>query len=429
MQSRSERYRKNKKESKWPVKRLVAVTAASAAIVLVVVLGVIYLDGRSNPAQHKDMLTSSPSPSSMASAAPEASPLVKTSETPAASSSPTPDSTPVVPAQSEAPQVSQAPVSGAQVKMAFVGDVIFSNNVEDQLVKFGYDYPYTYVKDYLQKADLTLANLETPVTERGDVQKKEYVYRSSPLALPAFKEAGVDIVNLANNHVMDYGAEGLLDTMSALDRIGIQRVGVGKDAEEAYAPVIVEKQGIKIAILGYSRVVPEGSWKAAVGHPGVAETYNYTLPVKAIQKAKQQADLVVVIAHWGVEREDKPDQHQTELAHRYIDAGADLIVGSHPHVLQGFEIYKGKWIAYSLGNFIFTINENSKTWESAILQATCSKEKQCNLDLVPIQNTLARPEIMSSENGIKLFERLSRISFQSKVNTEGHVIPLQKTAR
>lgn len=296
-----------------------------------------------------------------------------------------------------------------------------ASKVEDILKLKGYDYPYTNVKDFLTKPDFTIANLETPITTRGTVQTKEYVYRSSPLALPALKAAGVDIVNLANNHVMDYGTDGLLDTMSALDQEGIKRVGAGKDATEAYQPVMVEKDGVKIAVFGFSRVVPEASWKAAPGHPGVAETYSYTVPVEAIQKAKATADLVVVVAHWGVERDDNPDKNQKELAHRYIDAGADLIIGGHPHVLQGFEQYKGKWIAYSLGNFIFTTNDTPKTWESVILEAACSKDKSCNIHLVPILTKSALPTPMNTEDGAKLFQRLSKISIGAQVDAQGNL--------
>jgi poly-gamma-glutamate capsule biosynthesis protein CapA/YwtB (metallophosphatase superfamily) len=428
MLSRSDRHRKNNKESTWPIKRLLGWITAGAVICLVLVLGAVYLV--SNPTKERQAdaplatTTAEKTPKPAASLSPSPNPIA------AVTASPVPAKPAAIPStkplQTELPQ---APLTGAQVKLSFVGDVIFSSRVEDQLKKSGYDYPYSFVKEYLQNADYTIANLETPVTERGDVQKKEYVYRSSPLALPAFKEAGFDLVNLANNHVMDYGPQGLLDTFDSLKRADVKYIGAGKDVSEAYSPIIVEKQGIKIAFLGFSRVVPEASWKAGVKHPGVADTYNYKMPVEAIQKARQQADLVVVIAHWGVERQDNPDKYQTELAHRYIDAGADLIVGGHPHVLQGFENYKGKWIAYSLGNFIFTVNEVQKTLETVILQATCSKEKRCDLDLVPIQNKLARPEIMTSDQGIKLFERLSQISLQAKVSKQGRVIPWQKEQR
>jgi poly-gamma-glutamate synthesis protein (capsule biosynthesis protein) len=312
--------------------------------------------------------------------------------------------------------------------MAFVGDVLLADRVEVLMKQNGYDYPYSNVKDLLQKADVAVANLETPVTERGTKQIKEYAYRSSPLALPALKEAGIDLVNLANNHVMDYGPEGLLDTIAHLDRNGIQHMGAGKDAAEAFQPVVVEKKGVKIAFLGFSRVVPNHSWKAGINHPGVADTYNYTLPVEAIKKAKTQADLAVVFTHWGVERKEKPESYQTELAHRYIDAGADLIVASHPHVLQGLEQYKGKWIAYSLGNFIFTTNDVPQTWDTVIMEATCSKEGQCGLHLIPINNKWAKPEPMSPEQGLKLFERLSAISSNVKVEPDGTVTSTAGTA-
>jgi len=364
--------------------------------------------------------SSSPSPSlpggqTSPSASPSAGPTP--SAVANAPSSPQPSSS----AGSASPAASAPQGSGQQVKLTFVGDVMMASKVEDILKQKGYDYPYTNVTDLLSKADYTIANLETPVTTRGTEQKKDYVYRSSPLALSALRASGIDLVNLANNHVMDYGTEGLLDTFDALDQEGIQRMGAGKNLEEAYQPVIVEKQGIKIAFLGFSRVVPEGSWKAAAGHPGVAETYNYKPAVEAIQKAKEKADIVVVTAHWGVERSDQPDKYQKELAHRYIDAGADLIVGGHPHVLQGFEQYKGKWIAYSLGNFIFTTNDVPKTWETVALEASCTKDKQCDVHLVPILTKMALPTPMSTEDGTKLFQRLSQISIGAHVDAYGRV--------
>jgi poly-gamma-glutamate synthesis protein (capsule biosynthesis protein) len=288
--------------------------------------------------------------------------------------------------------------------------------------KSGYDFPYREVKDYLRQPDLTIGNLETPVTTRGTILKKEYNYRSSPLALPALAAAGFDAVNLANNHVMDYGAEGLLDTMDHLNKAGIQHVGAGHDRDEAFKPLIIEKKGMKIAILGFSRVVPDNSWKAGVKHVGVADTYDYTQPVKAIQLARSQADLVVVITHWGVERKDKPEAYQTDLAHRFIDAGADLIVGGHPHVLQGFESYKGKWIAYSLGNFIFTTNTVKETLDTFILNASCSKDRKCSISAVPIYTSYARPIKMNDEQGLKLFDRISAVSFKTLIKSNGSIV-------
>jgi poly-gamma-glutamate capsule biosynthesis protein CapA/YwtB (metallophosphatase superfamily) len=314
--------------------------------------------------------------------------------------------------------------NAANVHLAFVGDILLASGVETIMQKSGYDFPYREVKGYLQQPDLTIGNLETPVTTRGTILKKEYNYRSSPLALPALAAAGFDVVNLANNHVMDYGTEGLLDTIDYLNKAGIQHVGAGHDRDEAFKPLFVDKKGIKIAVLGFSRIVPDNSWKAGANHPGVADTYDYSPPVKAIQLAKSQADLVVVITHWGIERKDTPEAYETDLAHRFIDAGADLIVGGHPHVLQGFETYKGKWIAYSLGNFIFTTNTVKDTLETMILNASCSKDGKCTISAVPIYTSYAKPIQMNEEQGLKLFERISALSVHSRINPDGAIVEL-----
>lgn len=326
------------------------------------------------------------------------------------------------PAVKEEEQANTAPGSEkARVNMSFVGDVMFASKVDDLLKQHGYDYPFKYVRSYLEKADITVANLETPITTRGTPEDKTYAYRSSPLALPELKKAGVDLVNLANNHSMDYGVEGLLDTLDHLDAEEMRRVGAGRDSEEAYRHVIMEHNGMKIAFLGFSRVIHSASWYAGKSKPGLAETYTTKLPLQAIAKAREEADLVVVIAHWGEERNNRPIKVQTDLARQYIDQGADLVIASHPHVLQGFEQYKGKWIAYSLGNFIFTTNENSATWESMILEASCSKERSCDLQLVPIVTKWAQPIRMVQEDGRKLFDKLTNISVNAQVDPEGRV--------
>ncbi|MBP1154732.1 MULTISPECIES: CapA family protein [unclassified Paenibacillus] len=327
------------------------------------------------------------------------------------------------PAANEDDGANVAPASerAAHVNMAFVGDIMFAGKVKELLTQHGYEYPFKYVHSYLEKADITVANLETPITTRGTAEEKTYAYRSSPLALPELKKAGVDLVNLANNHSMDYGVQGLLDTLDHLDMEGIQRVGAGRNAEEAYRHVTMDHNGMKIAFLGFSRVIHSTSWYAGNSRPGLAETYTTKLPLEAIKKAREEADLVVVIAHWGEERNNRPIKVQTDLARQYIDQGADLVVASHPHVLQGFEQYKGKWIAYSLGNFIFTTNENPATWESLILEASCSKERGCDLQLVPILTKWAQPIRMVEEDGRKLFEKLTNISVNAHVDAKGRI--------
>jgi poly-gamma-glutamate synthesis protein (capsule biosynthesis protein) len=296
--------------------------------------------------------------------------------------------------------------------------------VERLLNQHGFEYPYREVLDELRPPDLTIGNLETPVSRRGSPVQKEYAYRSPPEALPALVQAGFDVVNLANNHVLDYGENALLDTLDYLDQAGLRHVGAGRDADNAFQPAVVEKNGVRIAFLGFSRVVPFVSWKAGKGHPGVADTYEETRPVQAIEQAKRDADLVVVIVHWGIEREDRPEDYQVRLARKYIDAGADLVIGGHPHVLQGLEFYKGKWIAYSLGNFIFTTNSYSKTLETVILHASCTRDGDCSLQAVPVFTRWAQPKVMDPEAGRELLDRLAGISSGIRIGPDGKILPV-----
>jgi len=336
---------------------------------------------------------------------------------------PSPNQTPV-PAITDPvkPETTQNPTSEqnqGSVTMTFVGDVMMSDKVEDILKKEGYDYPYTYVQKYFEQADFSIANLETPITNNGTKQEKEYSYRSSPEALPPLAAAGIDLVNLANNHSMDRGPDGLLDTLKHLDEAGIKHVGAGHNIDEAYQYSILEKNGVKIAFIGLNHVIPKESWKATASRPGMTQIYDPRDAEKAIKRAKADADVVVAITHWGVEREDMPSKSQRDLARRFIDAGADLIVGSHPHVLQGFEQYKGKWIAYSLGNFIFTTNKYPITHESAILQVTINKAGEAELSVVPVLTQYALPKPLAGDKADQLLKRISSISIDATVELLG----------
>jgi poly-gamma-glutamate capsule biosynthesis protein CapA/YwtB (metallophosphatase superfamily) len=313
------------------------------------------------------------------------------------------------------------PSDDYNVSFAFVGDILLGGKVADLLSAQGYDYPYTEVKNLLQRPDLTVGNLETPVTENGDPQDKKYVFRSSPQALPSLVEAGFDLVSLANNHVLDYGIQGLLETLDHMNKVNLPIVGAGRNDQEAYQPVYLKRNGQRIAFVGLSRVIPEPSWGASHQQPGVAVTYNPERALQSIEKARGEADLVVVLVHWGIELDDTPEAYQVELAHQYIDSGADLVIGSHPHVLQGLESYKGKWIAYSLGNFIFTTSQHPTTWETVVLEVLCSRGGDCELKLIPVMTKWAKPKPMDAEHGAKLLARVQEISTGVEIRPDGTV--------
>ncbi|MBW5445015.1 CapA family protein [Cohnella sp. CFH 77786] len=310
-----------------------------------------------------------------------------------------------------------------QISMAFVGDILPASSVARLLEKNGYDYPYRAVSGLLQSADIAAGNLESAITDRGTPEKnKQYLYRGSALALPAIREAGFDVLSLANNHTLDYGWVGLQDTMDALDDNQIHHMGSGNDDQEAFTPAYVEAQGITVAFIGVSHVVPNVSWKADRNHPGVAETYNPTRAIAAIREAKNNADIVVVMVHWGDEYTDKPIAEQTNNGRKFIDAGADLVIGSHPHVLQGFEAYKGKWIAYSLGNFVFSATKSPKSAETGVLIAECGKDGSCALTLHPMLAQNAQPAPMDEQAGKALLARLSAVSTAAEVEENGQIV-------
>ena len=314
--------------------------------------------------------------------------------------------------------------SSKDVTIHFVGDIQFSGKVAELLEKNGYDYPFAKLGSMFKSDDLTIGNLETPVTHGGTgATDKTYVYKSSPKSLQAMAAAGFDAVNLANNHILDQGVEGLVDTLTYLNDYGIAHAGAGMNEADAYEPAYFERKGMKIALLGFSRVVPVTSWKADGNRAGVAEAYDSTRAVEAIKTARKKADLVIVVAHWGEERVSTPNADQTRLAHEFVDAGADLIIGGHPHVLQGLEYYKGKWIAYSTGNFIFTKSTNEETWKTAVFQARCSPEAACSMKVIPYEAALGQAVPMLDDANRLLLEQMAKMSPGIRVNADGVAIP------
>lgn len=166
-------------------------------------------------------------------------------------------------------------------------------------------------------------------------------------------EMGIDIVTMANNHILDFGPDGIADSLAALDAAGILHVGAGEDLEQAKKLETVAVNGKTIGFLGASRVYMSSSWAAGPGHPGVFSTYDPAQLIAAIKEARELCDYLVVYVHWGVERETTPQSYQRTMGRQFIDAGADIVIGSHPHVLQETEYYDGKPIVHSLGNFVF----------------------------------------------------------------------------
>ena len=260
-----------------------------------------------------------------------------------------------------------------ELDITAVGDIMLGRSVGRKLQKAGsYKYAFSAVEDVLKQGDIVFANLESPITAstHGLSPDKKIVLKSSPDAVEAIVSGGFNLLSLSNNHIMDYYDTGLYDTMALLDKSGIIHSGAGKNREEAARPVLMEKNGYKIGLLSYTDmadIVYEGepsiSFAAGDDKAGVIPR-DYETARQAIANLRGSVDLLIVSLHWGVEESFTVAPEQIDFARKLLDDGADMILGHHPHQFQGIEIYKGKPILYSMGNFMFDQNdpENMETF-------------------------------------------------------------------
>jgi poly-gamma-glutamate capsule biosynthesis protein CapA/YwtB (metallophosphatase superfamily) len=245
------------------------------------------------------------------------------------------------------PMLAAAPV----VSIAFVGDIML-DETPGKVIKSGRD-PFAPFATILKSADIRIGNLECVVATNGTAQPgKPYTFRAHPRSLPVLKRH-FDAVALANNHTGDFGPLAFAQMLDRLERAGIPYFGGGRDLAQAHVPLIIERHGLRVAFLAYNEFFPR-SFEADTDKPGSAWSEDEQV-VLDIRRARSQyrADLVIPVMHWGWEHELRASERQRQLARMMIDAGADAIVGGHPHVIQDVEQYQGKPIIYSLGNFVF----------------------------------------------------------------------------
>ena len=275
----------------------------------------------------------------------------------------------------------QQPLSD-ELTLVAVGDLMLGGRTEPFLKKYGPDYPFREVMPFLKRGDIVVGNLESPISVRGTaVENKKFTLRAGAIAARAVKSAGIRVVTLANNHAMDFGPLALQDTLAALADNDILFAGAGMDLSDARSAAVVKIKGRTLAFLAYSLTFPL-EFFASASRPGTAP--GYADFVKAdIEKVRASADLVIVSFHWGAELMTSAKDYQIELGRQAIDWGADLVLGHHPHVLQDVELYNGRLIVYSLGNFVFGSESNRTNW-SIILLATFKGNTLVNVEAVPI---------------------------------------------
>jgi poly-gamma-glutamate capsule biosynthesis protein CapA/YwtB (metallophosphatase superfamily) len=247
----------------------------------------------------------------------------------------------------------RSPVHRSALVIHGAGDVSLDPTFLTTLRRSGYARAWSGVGGLFRRDDLTVVNLECPVSRLGSPLPKAFTFECAPAALPAMRAAGVEVASLGNNHAYDYGQKALLDSRRNLISAGIAPVGAGDGPEEATEPALFHVKGWTVAVLGIDEVIVAPEEVAALGHPGTACGADVACMVGAIRRAAAIADFVVVYIHWGVDLDTLPREYQVAQAHRLIEAGADVIFGGHPHRLQPLEIYRGRPIFYSLGNFVW----------------------------------------------------------------------------
>lgn len=273
--------------------------------------------------------------------------------------------------------------------------------------------------DEMNNADIMMLNNEFAYSTRGTkTPDKSYTFRADPSRVNILHEMGVDIVSLANNHALDYGPDALMDTFATLDDAGIDYVGAGENLDRAKAPIYYEIGDKKIAYLASSRVIFAMDWYATDDRPGMVGTYDPAQLIESIEEASANSDYVVVYVHWGVERNHHPEKYQKSFAKAYIDAGADIVIGCHPHVMQGIEIYKGKPIAYSLGNYWF----NASKRESGLLKLYIDTDGSLRTQLLPAMNDNTYTYLITDEKSKKAYyDFMEEISFDITFDEEGFI--------
>ena len=290
-----------------------------------------------------------------------------------------------------------------RIVLRFAGDCLFAGYYEESVrdsVSLAFEgFPG------LQSADVAMVNLENPITTRGVRVPKPYNFRMDPRFVRALTDGGIDIVSIANNHIFDYGKQGLFDTISYLDSAGVLHVGAGRDRTEAYRPVILNVRGKRVAFLAYYG----GGESPGAGErsPGVARR-DLSRVTDGIAAVRANADYIVVNFHWGTEKADRPDRGQIEFAHAVIEAGADAVIGHHPHVLQGIERYKNGIVVYSLGNFIFGGNSQS-TYNTGIFEVSLGPDEP-RYSFLPVGVREWRATMLSGADSAAVTDRMRHLS-------------------
>ena len=322
-------------------------------------------------------------------------------------------------------------VEADSVTITFAGDILFDSNysIMATLLQNGGNIESGIAPDVIaemKSADIMMVNNEFPYSDRGEpLPEKQFTFRAAPSTISYLNDLGVDIVSLANNHAYDYGEDALVDTLQLLKEANMPYIGAGMNAQEASAPVYFIVNNLKIAFLSATqieRLDNPDTKEATDTSPGVFRCWNGDKLMQKVKEAKAESDFVIVYVHWGTENQEETDWAQNKQAAELVEAGADLIIGDHPHVLQRIEIVNGVPVIYSLGNFWF----NSRTMDTGLVKVTLSEDGLQSFQFIPCLQSGCRTTLLSGEEKERVLGEMRRMSEGVQIDTEGYVVLPQR---
>lgn len=293
------------------------------------------------------------------------------------------------------------------------GDVYLGSLVRGKVAEHGDEYPFSKLRATIQSHSIAFANLEAPISVRGKplLATKKPLFRISPEQARPLESSGLEVVSLANNHTMDFGQEALVDTLETLDAMSIAHTGAGRDGSEASAPAIITTGGTRVVFLAYNGIIKPGM-RARDSAAGM-NPLDIGRIVEDIREHDEEGTVVLVSVHWGLQYEEHPHARQVRLAHSMIDAGAEAVLGHHPHCPQSIEVYEGKPVFYSLGNFIFGMYDPVREHNIAAVLAF-EGDVLVSARILPVHGRYRengfRPYFLSGDEAREAIEHIGEIS-------------------
>jgi poly-gamma-glutamate capsule biosynthesis protein CapA/YwtB (metallophosphatase superfamily) len=315
------------------------------------------------------------------------------------------------------------------ITIGLAGDVMIGRGVNATITSNGYSYPWGNVLSVLKNTDVNIINLEAALTNSTTKVFKTFNFKATPDRIKTLIEANVTAVNLANNHILDFSEEGLIETIQTLDQAGIKHTGAGMNTEAAETPVILTIKNNSLGILGFTDNEPgwkAGTFSSGVNYIDISNKEDCNKALRDIAKLHKQIDLVIVSIHWGPNMQEEPERHFIDFAHAMIEHGAAIIHGHSAHNFQGIEVYKHKLILYDTGDFVddYAVDPYLRNDHSFFFKVEVSKQRIEKLVLIPVLISKHQVNLATDENYKWCIQRMQKLSekFGTKVSDNGEVL-------